>query len=309
MNSQLGSRAGRSEHLTSTFAQGSLDHLFFLGSKLLREPRLAFRPACKRLPRKPTLIYREILRVANDYRSLDDVLQFANITWPGIRYKELQSLLIDPTEGLSRFSCEMTDEVFDQQANVFSSFPQWRNLNRKNVEAVKQIATKCTRGDGGLQVAIGGGDDPHVSSNRLIATHTLKLPLLQNAQERNLSFCGQLTDFVKEKGTFFRELEAAQLPLHCPGESSSLVTEQLRGNQRSRNRSTTRTDKSAGGSPRPFVDGPGHQLFARSRFTRKWNGGIRGRHLGYARQHRSQRGRSTDNLLKHNSLIDLLPEH
>jgi hypothetical protein len=216
MNPQLGSRAGRSEHLTSTFAQGSLDHLFFLDSKLLRQPRLAFRPACKRLPRKPTLIHREILRVANDYRSLDDVLQFANITWPGIRYKELQSLLIDPTEGLSRFSCEMTDEVFDQQANVFSSFPQWRNLNRKNVETIKQIATKCTRGDGSLQVAIGGGNDPHVRSDRLIATHTLKLPLLQNTQQRNLSFRGQLTDFVKEDGAFFSKLESTQPPQQCP---------------------------------------------------------------------------------------------
>src|ERR1700737_2520219 len=113
MNSQLGSRAGRSEHLTSAFAQGSLDHLFFLGSKLLREPRLAFRPACKRLPRKPTLIHREILRVANDYRSLDDVLQFANITWPRIRQKKLQSFFIVPTEALSCFSCKMINEVFN----------------------------------------------------------------------------------------------------------------------------------------------------------------------------------------------------
>jgi hypothetical protein len=54
----------------------------------------------------------------------------------------------------------MIDEVFNQQGNVFPSFPQRRNLNRKNIKTVKQIATKCTRCDGRLQVAIGGGDEP-----------------------------------------------------------------------------------------------------------------------------------------------------
>src|ERR1700682_1084947 len=144
----------------------------------------------------------------------------------------------------------MTDEVFDQQVNVFSSFPQRRNLNRKNIEAVKQIATKCTRSDGSLQVAIGGGYDPHVNADRLIATHPLKFPLLQNTQQRNLSFRGQLTDFVKEEGAFFRKLEATQSPLQCPCESSFLMTEQLRCNQRRRNCSTIHTDESARGSAR-----------------------------------------------------------
>jgi hypothetical protein len=91
----------------------------------------------------------------------------------------------------------MIDEKFDQQGNVFSSFPQRRNLNRKDVETVKQIATKGTRSDGSFQIAIGGSDDPHVSSNTLIAAHTLKLSLLQNAQERNLSFGRQLAHFVQ----------------------------------------------------------------------------------------------------------------
>src|SRR5467141_2225944 len=161
----------------------------------------------------------------------------------------------------------MTDEVFDQQGNVFSSFPQRRNLNRKNIEAVKQIATKCTHSDGSLQVAIGGGYDPHISADRLIAAHTLKLPLLQNMQQRNLSFRGQLTDLVEENGAFFRKLEPTQPPLRCPRESASLMTEQLRCNQGSRNCSTIDADKSTGGPPRSLVNCARDQLFARSGFT------------------------------------------
>jgi len=61
---------------------------------------------------------------------------------------------MDPTEAPSCFSGEMSDEVLDQQGNVFSSFPQRRDLNWENVEAVKQIATKCTSSNGSLQVRL-----------------------------------------------------------------------------------------------------------------------------------------------------------
>jgi hypothetical protein len=45
----------------------------------------AVRFSCNRLSRKPTLVHREILCVAYDHGSINDVLQFANITGPGIR--------------------------------------------------------------------------------------------------------------------------------------------------------------------------------------------------------------------------------
>src|SRR6267142_3058533 len=182
MQPQLGSRSGRSGHSASAFAQGSLNHLFLLGSKLFRQLQLAFRRVCKRLPRQPTLIYGEILCFAYDDRTLDDVLQLANITWPGIRLKQVETLFAHRLKVFSSFPCITIDEVLDQQGNVFFSFPQRRNLNWKNVEPVKQIAPKFTLSDGRLQVAIGGGDDPRVRSDRLIATHTLELPLLQNMQ-------------------------------------------------------------------------------------------------------------------------------
>src|ERR1700692_3673034 len=97
-------------------------------------------------------------------------------------------LFVYPADGLSCFSCETIDEVLDQHRNVFCPFAQRRNLNRKNVEPVKQVAPQHAHSNGSLQVAIGGGDDAHVSSDGLTATHALELPLLQNTQQRNLSF-------------------------------------------------------------------------------------------------------------------------
>src|SRR5258708_9338538 len=112
------------------------------------------------LPRQPPIIAEEILGFAHNHRALDDVMQLADITGPGIRHKKVQRLLVYPADALSCFSCETIDEVLDQQGNVFFSFSQRRNFNRENVETVKQVVAKCTFSDRSLQVTIGGGDHP-----------------------------------------------------------------------------------------------------------------------------------------------------
>src|SRR5260370_27826796 len=125
---------------------------------------MAFRSSCMGLPQKPTLIYGEILRVADDYRTLDDVLQFTNITRPGVRLKQIEALFVHRLKPLSCFPCVTINEVFDQHRDVSSSLPQRRHLNRKNVEPVKQIAPEHARGDGSLQVAVRSSNHPNIGS-------------------------------------------------------------------------------------------------------------------------------------------------
>src|SRR5882762_2432666 len=98
--------------------------------------------AINRLLRKPSLVYREILRFAHDDRSLNHVLQFANVTRPGIRLKQVQTLLVDTPYILSYIPRATIQEIIDQHRNVCPAFPQRRNLKGKNVEPVKKVATK-----------------------------------------------------------------------------------------------------------------------------------------------------------------------
>src|SRR5258708_37746153 len=84
---------------------------------------------------------------------------------------------------------------------------------------------------------------------------------LQNTQQRNLSFRGQLTDFVKEEGAFFRKLEPAQSPLRCPRKGPLLMTKQLRCNQRRGNCSTIHANESTRESLRSLVNRASDQLF------------------------------------------------
>src|SRR5258708_35272462 len=95
-------------------------------------------------------------------------------TWPGIRLKQVQALFVYPPYALSCFPCVAVEEVLDQQGNVFSPFPQTRNLNRKNVEPAKQVVTKGARSDGSLQVPVSGSNHANMSSDGTSSADTHK---------------------------------------------------------------------------------------------------------------------------------------
>src|SRR6266436_5074958 len=117
---------------------------------------------------------REILCFAHDDRSLNHVLQFADVPWPGVGAKQVEAFFGYPLYVLSHLPRAMIDEVFDQHRNVFSSFPQRRHINRKNVETVEEIAAKRTRLDGHLQVTVCGSNHSHICWNGSRSADTLK---------------------------------------------------------------------------------------------------------------------------------------
>src|SRR6266481_2602685 len=252
-----------------------------------------------RLPRKPTLIDGEILCFAYNYRSLDDVLQFANITRPGVRLKQIEALFVHRIKALSSFPCVTINEVLDQQGNVFSSFSQCRNFNRKDVEPVKQVVPEHTRSDGSLQIAVRSGNHPDISSDRPSSTNTFEFMFLQNTQESDLCLGRKLSDFIEEDRASFGQLKAPQTPLSRPREGALLMAEQFRCDQVAWNCGAVNTDKRSRGTLRAFVDGTCDQFFARPRFAGDQNGGVCRSNLGDTREYRVQGGRNPYDLLEH----------
>src|SRR6202035_5747392 len=131
----------------------------------------------------PVFVDREYLSFAKDHRTLDDVLQFADVSGPRIGLKQFQRLLVDTFYVLASFSRIAIDKVFHQQRNVLSALSKGRYVNRENVQPIKQVTAEGPRADSRLQVAVGGCNHPNVSVDSAIATDTLKLMLLQNTQE------------------------------------------------------------------------------------------------------------------------------
>src|SRR5258708_24794098 len=145
-------------------------------------------------------------------------MQFANVCQPRIRLKQFERLLVDTLYVLARFSRVAIDKVLRQQRNVLSSLSKRGYLDREDMQPIKQITTKGPSADGRLQVTIGGCNHPNVSADSTSAADTLKLVLLQNTKQSNLSLGWKLSDFVEENCASICELNPTQALLSRAGE-------------------------------------------------------------------------------------------
>ncbi len=64
---------------------------------------------------------------------------------------------------LASFSRIAVDKIANQQSYVLSSFSKRRNLDRKNMQTVKQVTTKGSAAHRSLQIAVRGCDHPNVA--------------------------------------------------------------------------------------------------------------------------------------------------
>jgi len=91
---------------------------------------------------------------------------------------------------LACFSRIAINKIFHEQSNILFSFSKRRNLNRKNLEPIKQITTEGSVGYRSIQISIRGGYDANVDLDGLGAADPLEFSFLKDSQERDLSVRG-----------------------------------------------------------------------------------------------------------------------
>jgi hypothetical protein len=96
----------------------------------------------------------------------------------------------------------------------------------------------------------------------LAAADALEFPFLQHSQESELSFARQVADLVQKNRTTVGQLEAAEAPLQCAGESAFLVSEQFRSDERLRDRRAIDANECPRRTIRPLVNRARDQLLA-----------------------------------------------
>ena len=79
---------------------------------------------------------------ADDHGTLDDILEFPDIAGPVIANQRLHRFREDGIDHPVVALTELLDEAPHQQRNVFRPFAQWRNADRKNVQAIVEIGSK-----------------------------------------------------------------------------------------------------------------------------------------------------------------------
>jgi hypothetical protein len=88
--------------------------------------------------------------------------------------------------------------VFDDQGNVVLALAQRRHGDREHVQAKQEVTAEASLPYRLVEVAVGGGDHACVGLQRLGASHSLELALLQHTEECDLKRRRQLADLVEE---------------------------------------------------------------------------------------------------------------
>jgi hypothetical protein len=113
----------------------------------------------------------------------------------------------------------------NKHGEVFFPFSQWRNLDGKHIQSIKQVASKAAFANGKFQVTVSGRDNPHIRSNQLTAAHALEFPLLENTEKKHLCLWRKLSNFIKENRTPLSRLESTHTPLQSTRKCSLFVSE------------------------------------------------------------------------------------
>ena len=142
-------------------------------------------------------------------------------------------------------------------------------MNAKDGEPIEEVVAEATLGHPVLEIAIGGGDEPHVRLQSGRTSHALVLLLLQDAQELHLHGRGELADLVEEEGAGGGELEATALEPVRAGEGAALVAEELGLDERLRQGRAVDGHERTVRPRAPVVDGVGQHLLARAALARE----------------------------------------
>src|SRR5207253_3960010 len=119
---------------------------------------------------QPSLFDPKSVSAAQDHRSFNNVLQLADISRPWIRLAPLQRTVVDLANLLPGFLRVAFYEILHQHRNVLLPFAQRRHLNREYVKPVKQVGSKCSRGNGRRYITVGCGYDANVGGNNSVTS-------------------------------------------------------------------------------------------------------------------------------------------
>src|SRR5262249_50676049 len=154
-----------------------------------------------------------------------------------------------------------------QFGDIFRPLGEGRNADREYVQPIEQILAEAAHFYIGNEVAVGGGDDPHVNLHRLARANRLDLVVLDRAQQLHLRGGRKLANLVEEQRAAGRFHELAGVPVGCAGEGALLVAEQHRLDEIVRDGAAIDRHEWLGAPLAGAMDGARGQLLADTRLA------------------------------------------
>ncbi len=152
--------------------------------------------------------------------------------------------------------------MLEEHQDVFASFPQRRQLQGDDVEAVVEVAAEAALAAHGGEVRLGRGDHPAVHRDQLVGAQAFQLVLLQHPQQLDLQVQRHALDLVEEQAAAVGVLDLADAPLAGAGEGVGLVAEDFTVDQAFRQAAAVQRDEGLGLAPAVVVQAAGDQFLA-----------------------------------------------
>src|SRR6266436_8410050 len=95
------------------------------------------------------------------HRPLDDIFQLTEVARPRIALEEIERLGGEAVHLLVDLGFRFAEKMMSEDGDVIDPFPQRRQHDSEGVEAIEEVRSKLAGGDGFLERAVGGGNDPH----------------------------------------------------------------------------------------------------------------------------------------------------
>jgi hypothetical protein len=234
---------------------------------------------------------------ANDDRTLDDVLELANVAGPAMSLEGAHRIGRE-TQIRSVLAFRMAiHKVVGEDRNVAFALTQRGKLQSGDVEAVEQIGAKPVLGDSRLERQVRSGHNARAQSALLRAAKATEAAVFDDAQQLRLQLERELGDFVEEDRSRAGNLEQTALEISGVGERTRLVTKQLALEQSFRDRGAVEGHEWLGGSGARRVNPAREQLLARARLSDQQYGYAATRcYLGRKCYDFTDRGTLTDNV-------------
>jgi len=170
---------------------------------------------------------------------------------------------------------QAAQEVRGEQRNVLPPLGERRQLERHDVEPIEEILAKFTRRPLRVQIAMGGRDHAHIDRHRLRRADGPHFAFLQHAQEFYLQRERHVADLVEEDRAAIGGKEETLVRLHRAAEGAAGVTEELRFEQRLRDRPAVHGDEGARAAAARAMDRAREQLLARPRVAEDQHARVR----------------------------------
>ena len=175
-------------------------------------------------------------------------------------------------------------------------------------QAVKKIFAKASRQYLCAQVPVRGGDQPHVDVPYFGRAYSLDFPVLNHAQKFRLHRQRSFSHFIQKHRSAVRELEESRPRVGGPRKRPAYVPEELALQQRVHHCGTVTHRQLLLAHRTDLVDGPGDQLFSRSRRPHQQNVGVVARNFPRKVKHLQHRGTLPNDAMKFQVLKQLLFE-